>query len=90
MSRTAEEIEALANSSTQRDWLYLQQATGLSRAEVSEDEGVQMILVAYLADRKENGSSSIDKWLDTPLAEVLNFLDIEDDEPDPKESSTPQ
>jgi predicted transcriptional regulator len=83
MSRSAEEIEALANSSTQRDWLYLQHETGMSRKEISEDEGVQMILVAYLADKKANGTSNIAKWLDTPLTEVMEFLDIEDLEEDP-------
>lgn len=86
MSRTPNDLEQIISTATQRDLLNLRKATGCTGDEIDE---YTHILVAYLIDKTENGSSSIDKWLDKPLTEVAEYLDVDEDSvEDPKEPET--
>lgn len=84
MARTAAELEDIILSATQRDLLQLQAESGLTAEQATEQ--LTHILACYLIEKKENGSSSVARWLDAPMSEVVAYLDLEDED-GPKEAS---
>lgn len=68
----------------QKDWKYVQDQMDMTRNEITEDYGAQLVVVAYLHEKQETGNSDFNKWFEAPMSDVLDYLgieyDVDDDE----------
>jgi hypothetical protein len=65
-----ERLNALAGSVTQREWLLITKALDRSRQEIGSDNGLTLLAMAWVKEKREHGGASWDRLLDFTDAQL--------------------
>lgn len=77
--RTAEDIEVVLNRTSVGDWLTAQRKLDMTRDQITEDTGVLSVVLAYFIQKQEGPGADLMHWLNAPMSELTDFLNIEED-----------
>ena len=93
MSRTAADLELIANSITNGHWFHIARDFGVTTAEAMEDALVGLIACAAYVEWDEagrRGRPQVKRFMDMSPNELTDFLElVEEEEDDPKEQPKP-
>lgn len=65
-----ERLNALAASVNQREWLLVTTALDRTRAQIGEDQGLTLLALAWVKEKREHGGASWDRLLDLTDAQL--------------------
>lgn len=64
------DLAKFSETITQREWLLVQRALEASRDQIADDEGLTLLALAWIRNKREHGGASWDRLLDMTDADL--------------------